>query len=57
MIEDPRLPDPMPQESSAEESEISYTPRPKWQLLLAWILVAVLLLGILGSYYWMMSGI
>ncbi len=57
MIEDPRLPDPMPQDSSAEESEISYTPRPKWQLLLAWILVAVLLLGILGSYYWMMSGI
>ena len=33
-----------------------YIPRPKSQLVLAWVLIGVVLLGFLGMCYWMMFG-
>lgn len=39
-----------------DEQQTPYTPRPKSQLVLAWILIAVVVLGILGSCYWQMFG-
>lgn len=32
-----------------------YTPRPKWQLALAWIGIAVVAFAFLGTIYWMMT--
>ncbi len=32
-----------------------YTPRPKGQLILAWVLIAVVLFGFLGTCYWMVK--
>lgn len=32
-----------------------YVPRPKWQLALAWLAVAVVAFGFLGTIYWMIS--
>ena len=33
-----------------------YTPRPKGQIILAWILLAVVLFAIGGMVYWQMNG-
>lgn len=52
MMEEPRLHEPM--EPLQDETPQGYTPRPKWQLALAWGLVVVMVLGIVSSYYWIM---
>ena len=41
--------------SSPQERE-PYTPRPKSQIILAWILIAVVLFAIGGMVYWQMVG-
>jgi len=51
MMEEPRLNEPV---ESLEEEKQPFTPRPKWQLVLAWILVIIMALGIVSSYYWIM---
>ena len=33
-----------------------YVPRPKWQLVLAWILAAAVLAAFLGICYWLAFG-
>ena len=35
-------------------SEDVYTPRPRWQRILAWIMCAILIAGIALYYYWIM---
>lgn len=30
----------------------SYKPRPKWQVALAWVLLALMVLGTVSYYYW-----
>lgn len=44
-------------EQSARETENErgeYTPRPKSQIILAWILAGVVIFAFLGTCYWMM---
>ena len=41
-------------EEIVEEKE-KYTPRPKRQLVLAWVLIAVVLFAFLGMCYWMVK--
>lgn len=38
------------------EQKQPYTPRPKSQIILAWVLIAVVVLAILGSCYWQIFG-
>lgn len=37
----------------AEKPKQHYTPRPKWQLVFAWVLAAVVFLAFLGTCYWL----
>ena len=39
-----------------KDEKRSYTPRPKSQIILAWVLIAVVVLASLGSCYWQMFG-
>lgn len=34
----------------------AYTPRPKRQIILAWVLIAVVVFGVLGMCYWQIFG-
>lgn len=45
-----RLPDQPRQEEAPKEP---YRPRPLRQLILAWVLIAIVLFGFLGTCYWM----
>ena len=56
MTDDPRLPE-IGGERNTEKKDTPYQPRPKWQLALAWGLVALMILTVLGSYYWMIRGV
>ena len=38
---------------AAEPEKQEYTPRPKSQIILAWILAAVVIFAFLGTCYWM----
>lgn len=38
--------------SPQEQLEHHYTPRPKWQIALAWALLGIMVVGILLYYYW-----
>lgn len=40
-----------------EEEKPRYTPRPRSQIILAWVLLAVVIFAILGSCYWQIFGI
>ena len=35
-----------------KEQRGEYTPRPKHQIVLAWVLIAIVVLGVLGMCYW-----
>lgn len=41
-------------EKKAEEKE-PYTPRPRYQLVIAWVLIAIVLFAFLGTCYWMVA--
>lgn len=41
--------------SQANEKQ-TYTPRPKWQLVMAWVLIGIVVLGIINIVYWQMHG-
>ena len=43
-------------EAELEESKKHYSPRPKWQLILAWVLFGIVVLGILNICYWEIFG-
>ena len=38
------------------EEKAVYTPRPKWQLAVAWTMAVIVLLAFLGTCYWLMFG-
>ena len=33
-----------------------YVPRPRWQLVMAWVLIAIVVLGIVNLCYWQIHG-
>lgn len=35
-----------------EEEKPAYTPRPRWQIVFAWVLIAIVVFGFLGYCYW-----
>ena len=39
-----------------KERQGEYTPRPKHQIELAWVLIAIVVLGVLGMCYWEIFG-
>ena len=44
------------QQNEAEaEKQPSYTPRPLYHLVLAWVLIVVVVFAILGTCYWMVA--
>lgn len=40
----------------AQPQKQDYTPRPKSQIVLAWVLAVVVVLAFLGTCYWLMYG-
>ena len=40
----------------AQKPQEHYTPRPKSQIVLAWVLIAIVVLGVLGMCYWEIFG-
>lgn len=42
------------QDLPEEEKKEVYTPRPVWQRVLAGVLAALMILGVIGYYYWIM---
>ena len=40
----------------AQPQKQDYTPRPKSQIVLAWVLAVVVALAFLGTCYWLMFG-
>ena len=38
------------------EEKSPYTPRPKSQIVLAWVLIAIVVFGVLGMCYWEIFG-
>lgn len=41
--------------SAREQEEQKYTPRPRWQVAMAWVLVAIVILGVINVCYWQFS--
>ena len=39
-----------------KEQRGEYTPQPKHQIVLAWVLIAIVVLGVLGMCYWEIFG-
>ena len=39
-----------------KEQRGEYTPRPKHQIVLAWVLIAIVVFGVLGMCYWEIVG-
>lgn len=39
-----------------EKKKEHYVPRPGWQIAMAWILLAIVILGIINLCYWQMHG-
>lgn len=35
-----------------QEEEVGYTPRPTWQRVIAGVLAAIVIVGLIGYYYW-----
>ena len=52
MDEHPRLPDAPEQEPEKQP----YTPRPKWQVIFAWVLLGIVILGVINICYWEIFG-
>lgn len=36
--------------------EEPYVPRPKWQIVMAWVLFGIVVLGIINLCYWQIKG-
>ena len=50
----PEMLEKLSQEEQPQKQD--YTPRPKSQVVLAWVLVVVVVLAFLGTCYWLMYG-
>lgn len=33
-----------------------YAPRPKWQIIMAWVLLCIVILGVINICYWQITG-
>ena len=45
-----------PEEARKEpEEEKQYVPRPRWQLIMAWVLIAIVILGVINICWWQMT--
>ena len=44
-------------EEEKEARKNVYTPRPKWQIIGAWVLLAIVVLGVINVCYWQITGI
>jgi hypothetical protein len=42
------------QEEPVLQEDNVYTPRPRWQRIGAAVLAAIMILGVIGYYYWIM---
>ena len=42
----------LPDFPEAEEEKPTYEPRPRWQIIWAWVLVVIVVVGFLGYCYW-----
>ena len=51
-MSDKRPPSANPLPDHVEEEKPRYTPRPRWQLILAWVLIAILVISVLNLCYW-----
>lgn len=38
------------------EEQTPYVPRPKWQIVMAWVLFGIVVLGIINLCYWQITG-
>ena len=38
-----------------EEKNKPYTPRPKWQVIMAWVLLIIVILGVINICYWQLT--
>ncbi|MDD3165674.1 MAG: hypothetical protein PHS97_07440 [Oscillospiraceae bacterium] len=47
----------MQQYQQEQEAKNHYTPRPKWQIIGAWVLIAIMVAGIVNVCYWQINGI
>ena len=47
-------PDTLP--DHVEEEPQKYVPRPRWQLIAAWILIGIVVLGVINVCYWQIHG-
>ena len=50
----PEMLEKLSQEAQPQKQD--YTPRPKSQIVLAWVLAVVVVLAFLGTCYWLMYG-
>lgn len=41
-----------PLQDHVEEEKPRYTPRPRWQLVMAWVLIGIMVLSVLNLCYW-----
>ena len=39
-----------------DEKNRPYTPRPKWQVIMAWVLLIIVILGVINICYWEITG-
>ena len=46
-----QIPGPDPMEDP-QEPPTPYVPRPKWQIIGAWVLLGAVILGVILYYYW-----
>lgn len=51
MDEHKELPQEEVSEQTPAEEKPKYVPRPKWQLALAWVLLAIMVVGVCLYYY------
>lgn len=42
----------LPDFPEVEEEKPAYEPRPRWQIIWAWVLIAIVVVGFLGYCYW-----
>ncbi len=54
MEQTPNRPDEerLPDVPDVGEEKPHYEPRPRWQIIWAWVLIAIVLVGFLGYCYW-----
>ena len=55
-MEEERIDNPEIETIEEETQTPAYTPRPKWQIALAWVLFAIVVISIINICYWEIFG-